>query len=95
MLALLSRLHKIKYNERLLFNAKWAIIQLQVIYPWDDEDVRLLLDQLAELDFYSVNLLKQQSVGRHVAPLRHIILTNTCTCEYHAIVPYLCGNTHI
>jgi hypothetical protein len=28
----------------------------------------------AELDFYSASSLKQQSAGRHVAPLRHIIL---------------------
>jgi hypothetical protein len=28
----------------------------------------------AELDFYSVSLLKQQSADRHVAPLGHIIL---------------------
>jgi hypothetical protein len=26
------------------------------------------------LDFYSASLLKQQSAGRHVAPLGHIIL---------------------
>jgi hypothetical protein len=36
--------------------------------------VRFVLDQHAELDFYSTSLLKQQSVGRHVAPLGHIIL---------------------
>ena len=36
--------------------------------------VRFVLDQHAELDFYSASLLKQQSAGRHVAPLRHIIL---------------------
>jgi hypothetical protein len=29
----------------------------------------------AELDFYSVSSLKQQSAGRHVAPLGHIVLT--------------------
>jgi hypothetical protein len=28
----------------------------------------------AELDFYSASSLKQQSAGRHVAPLWHIIL---------------------
>jgi hypothetical protein len=28
----------------------------------------------AELDFYSASLLKQQSAGRRVAPLGHIIL---------------------
>jgi hypothetical protein len=33
-----------------------------------------VLDQYAELDFYSASSLKQQSVGRHVAPLGHIIL---------------------
>jgi hypothetical protein len=33
-----------------------------------------LLDQHAELDFYSTSSLKQQSVDRDVAPLGHIIL---------------------
>jgi hypothetical protein len=32
------------------------------------------LDQHAELDFHSASSLKQQSVGRHVTPLGHIIL---------------------
>jgi hypothetical protein len=40
----------------------------------DDDDVQFVLDQHAELDFYSASSLKQQSVGRHVSPLRHIIL---------------------
>jgi hypothetical protein len=41
---------------------------------------RNVLDQHAELDFYSASSLKrasslkQQSAGRHVAPLGHIIL---------------------
>ena len=41
-----------------------------------DEIVSALqvLDQHAELDFYSVSSLKQQSAGRHVTPLRHIFL---------------------
>jgi len=34
----------------------------------------LVLDQHAELDLYSASSLKQQSAGRHVAPLGHIIL---------------------
>jgi hypothetical protein len=42
--------------------------------------VRFFLDQHAELDFYSASSLKQQSVGRQVAPLRHhhilIAITN-------------------
>jgi hypothetical protein len=42
---------------------------------WDDNsDVRFIVDQQALLDLYSDSLLKQQSIGRHVAPLGHIIL---------------------
>ena len=33
-----------------------------------------MLDQHAELGFYSASSLKQQSPGRHVTPLGHIIL---------------------
>jgi hypothetical protein len=40
----------------------------------DDDDVHLVLDQHAYLDPYSANSLKQQSAGRHVAPLEHIHL---------------------
>ena len=36
--------------------------------------MRFVLDQHAELDFYSASSLKQQPAGRHVAPLRHIIM---------------------
>jgi hypothetical protein len=39
-------------------------------FQWDDD----VLDQYAELDFYRTSSLKQQSVGRHVAPLGLIIL---------------------
>ena len=46
----------------------------QVIFQWDDDEVHFVLDQHAELDFYSASSLKQQSVGRYVAPLGHIIL---------------------
>ena len=45
----------------------------QVTFWWDD-NVRFILDQHAELDFYSASSLKQQSADRHVAPLEHIIL---------------------
>jgi hypothetical protein len=37
-------------------------------------EVRFVLGQNAELDFYSASSLKQQSAGRHVAPVGHIIL---------------------
>ena len=46
----------------------------QVNVQWDDDEDRLVLDQHAEFDFYSASSLKQQSAGRHVAPLGHIIL---------------------
>ena len=41
---------------------------------WNEDDVSFVLDQQAELDLYSASSLKQQSVGKHVAPLGHIIL---------------------
>ena len=46
----------------------------QVNFQWDDDDVRFVLDQQAELEFHSASSLKQQSAGRYVAPLGHIIL---------------------
>ena len=45
----------------------------QVNFQWDDDEVRFVLDQHAELDFYNASSLKQKSAGRHVAPLGHII----------------------
>ena len=35
----------------------------QVNFQWDDDEVRFVLDQHAELDFYSSSSLKQQSAG--------------------------------
>ena len=46
----------------------------QVNFQWDDDEVRFVLDQIVELNAYSAISLKQQSAGRHVAPLGHIIL---------------------
>ena len=46
----------------------------QVNFQWDDDEVGFVLDQHAELDFYSASSLKQQSADRHVAPLGHINL---------------------
>jgi hypothetical protein len=53
-----------------VFNANSAIFQQ---YHGNDE-VCFVLDQQAELDFYSASSLKQQSADKHVAPLGHIIL---------------------
>jgi hypothetical protein len=44
----------------------------QIDFQCDDDEVPFVLDQHAELDFYSAS--SQQSAGRHVAPLGHIIL---------------------
>jgi predicted HNH restriction endonuclease len=43
------------------------------------DEVRFVLDKHAELDFYSASSLKQQTAGRHVAPLGHIgIVCDIC-----------------
>ena len=52
-----------------------AISWREQVSLWrNDDDVHFVLDQNTELDFYSANTLNQQSAGRHVAPLGHIIL---------------------
>jgi len=56
--------------------------QEQVIFRWDDDDVHFVLEQHAELDFYSATSLKQQLAGRYVAP---IILI-----QGFALTPYCC-----
>ena len=61
-------------SERSLFNAYSAICREQVNFQCDDDEVRFVLDQHSELDLYSASSLKQQCVGRHVAPFGHIIL---------------------
>ena len=60
----------------IVVNANSAILSWheQVNFQWDDDEVRFVLDQHAELDFNSASSLKQQSADRHVAPLWHIIL---------------------
>jgi hypothetical protein len=58
-----------------LFNANSTIYQLYHDEDkLDDDEVRFVLDEHTELDFYSASSLKQQSTNRHVAPLGHIIL---------------------
>jgi hypothetical protein len=57
-------------SEWLLFSVKWTIIHYS--FWWDY--VRVVLDQHADVDFYSASSLKQHSVSRHAAPLGHIIL---------------------
>ena len=73
---------------RRVFTIEWVIVAYrklsnfslaiswreQVNFQWDDDEVRFVLDQHAELDVHSASSLKQQSADRHVAPLGHIIL---------------------
>jgi hypothetical protein len=63
----------------MLINANIVILSAiswreQINFQWDYDDIRFVLDQHAELDLYSASSLKQQSMGKHVAPLGHIIL---------------------
>jgi hypothetical protein len=60
-------------SEWLLFNTTISLRE-QVNFQWDDDEVLFILDQQAELDFYSANSLKQQSAGKHVTPPAQIIL---------------------
>jgi hypothetical protein len=54
-------------SEWLLFNANSAIFSTamswreQVNFQWDDDEVRLVLDQHAKLDFYSTSSLKHDN----------------------------------
>jgi len=41
-----------------IFMARTSYIQ------WNDDEVRFVLDQHAELNFYKASLLKQQSTGK-------------------------------
>ena len=76
---------QITNNEWLLLNAKWAIFQLlygKNKFHFNEMmmiDVHFVLDQHDLLEFYSANSLKDQSVGRHVAPLGQIILVASQT----------------
>jgi hypothetical protein len=46
----------------------------KLILKLDDDEVRFVPDQHADMDFYCASSLKQQSTDRYVAPLGHIIL---------------------
>jgi hypothetical protein len=72
-------------SEWVLFNANSSAISWreQVNFQWDDDEVRFVLDQHSQLDFYSASSLKQQSADRHVATLWHIILIpSLCLCSF-------------
>ena len=51
------------------------------MFQWEN-DARFALDQHTYLDLYSSRALKQQSTGRHVASLGHIILILSQAVDY-------------
>ena len=67
-------------SEWLLFNANSVLVTAIswseiVNFPWDDDDeVRFVLEQHAELDIYSASSPKQKSADKYVAQLGYIIL---------------------
>ena len=68
-----------KLSDLLLFSADGAIFVMlycgeNTIFFLRDDNVLYILNQQAKFDFYSASLLKQQSVARHFAPLRHNVL---------------------
>jgi hypothetical protein len=67
----ISKLSEKSNNKRCSKAISW---REQVYFQWDDDAVRpFVLDQHAELDFYSASSLKQQSADRHADPFGHII----------------------
>ena len=72
------------------FSATCISWREQVNFQWHDDEIHFVLDQHAVLDFYSVNSLKQQSVGRHVAVLGHIILIQSQpVCSFSLITNFI------
>ena len=62
-------------SELLLFNAKFGGYAMTRTYIRRNvNEVRLVLDLHAYLNFYSSSSLEQTSAGKHVASLGHIIL---------------------
>ena len=61
-----------------MYNDKWAICKAiwwpeqDTFWQDDDDDIRFILDQHAELDLYSASSLKQQSAGDHYKVIRHL-----------------------
>jgi hypothetical protein len=59
-------------------NRKQAwLVAITSYIRWNEDDVHFVLVQHAQLYFYSASSLKQQSVGRYVSPLGHIILISS------------------
>ena len=72
VLLLKTVIYDMTTREWLLFSANSTIFQL---YHGENKLIfNEMMMRSAELDLYSASSLKQQSMGRHVAPPGHIIL---------------------
>jgi hypothetical protein len=72
LLLLKTVIYDMATREWLLFSANSTIFQL---YHGENKLIfNEMMMRSSELDLYSASSLKQQSVGRHVAPPGHIIL---------------------
>jgi hypothetical protein len=87
-------------SEWLLFYTNSAIFQLyhgenKLIFNEMMMNLHFVLDQHAEVGFYSASSLKLQSVDRHVAPLGHIILIPTSLCYYSLMLQWRSNKYHL
>ena len=62
------------YNFKREVIVRFVDISGLVDHRWQNDDAGYVLDHYSELDFYSASSLKQQSAGRDVASLEHIIM---------------------
>jgi hypothetical protein len=53
--------------------SNFSAVSWLYLIRWDDNDEHFVVDQTCLVGFYSASSLKQQSAGKHVASLRHII----------------------
>ena len=54
----------------------------QVNFQYDDDEVRFVLDQHAEMDLHCASPLKRQSADKHVATTRTHYSDSEPTCLY-------------
>jgi hypothetical protein len=62
----------------------YSYIMARTSYIQRNYDIRFVLYQHAKYDLYSASSLKQQSMGRYVGPLGHLILipSQPVFCSY-------------
>ena len=71
------------------FNSTNLSRREQVNFQWDDDEVRFVLDQHSELDFYSASSLNQQSAGTIFWFRALLFLLNAAFLEEKQQIPIL------